>query len=124
DRYSSRVLCWPVICQSAMSCLSSCFAHGEESTCCCLRMIEKTSLSIKRLTRTKHLRFRYSDGLARIEVSPEERKLFFYERSMDDVDGELRRLGFVRVTLDLRGYSRTEPVVAADPLTLPMAHVS
>ena len=102
-RESARILGLPVWDKPAMPCLSS---------------------RIKRLTGTKNLRVRYSDGLARIEVSPEERKLFFDERIMDDVDGELRRLGFVRVTLDLRGYSRREPVVAADPLTLPMAHVS
>src|SRR5437867_3154115 len=123
-RESARMLGLPVWDKPAMPCLSSRIPHGEEITSGKLRMIGQAELRIKRLTGTKNLRVRYSDGLARIEVSPEERKLFFDERIMDDVDGELRRLGFVRVTLDLRGYSRTEPVVAADPLTLPMAHVS
>src|SRR5438034_9771927 len=89
-----------------MPCLSSRIPHGEEITSDKLRMIGQAELRIKRLTGTKNLRVRYSDGLARIEVSPEERKLFFDERIMDDVDAELRRLGFVRVTLDLRGYSK------------------
>ncbi|OLE58763.1 MAG: TIGR00268 family protein, partial [Crenarchaeota archaeon 13_1_20CM_2_53_14] len=123
-RESARILGLPVWDKPAMPCLSSRIPHGEEITSDKLRMIGQAELRIKRLTGTKNLRVRYSDGLARIEVSPEERKLFFDERIMDDVDGELRRLGFVRVTLDLRGYSRREPVVAADPLTLPMAHVS
>src|SRR5437867_11889473 len=100
-----------------MPCLSSRIPHGEGITSDRLRMIGQAELCIKRLTGTKNLRVIYSDGLARIEVSPEERKLFFDERIMDDVDGGLRRLGLVRVTLDLRGCSNRAPMVAADQWT-------
>ena len=123
-RESARKLGLPVWDKPAMPCLSSRIPHGQGITSDKLRMIGQAELYIKRLTGVKNLRVRYSDGQARIEVSPEERKLFFDEKIMDDVDRELRRLGFARVTIDLRGYSRREPVVAGEPLTLPMAHVS
>ncbi len=123
-RESARKLGLPVWDKPAMPCLSSRIPHGQGITSDKLTMIGQAELYIKRLTGVKNLRVRYSDGQARIEVSPEERKLFFDEKIMDDVDRELRRLGFARVTIDLRGYSRREPVVAGEPLTLPMAHVS
>ena len=43
---------------------------------------------------------------------------------MDRVDRALRQLGFLTVTLDLKGYSRKERTPVADPLLLPMANVS
>jgi pyridinium-3,5-biscarboxylic acid mononucleotide sulfurtransferase len=123
-RDSARILGLPVWDKPAMPCLSSRITHGDEITSDKLRMIGQGELYIKQLTGVKSLRVRYSDALARIEVSPEERKIFFDERVMDNIDAELKRLGFTRVTLDLRGYSRKEKVVAGDPLTLPMANLS
>ena len=123
-RESARVLGLSVWDKPAMPCLSSRITHGEEVTTDKLGMIGQAELYIKQLTGVRNLRLRYSNSAARIEVAPEERKLFFDETVMDQVDRTLKELGFLTVTLDLKGYSRKERTPAADTLILPMASVS
>lgn len=119
-RESARILGLSVWDKPAMPCLSSRIVHGEKITSQKLSMIGQAELYIKRLTGVRTLRVRYADALARIEVSPEERKLFFDEDVFDKVDRELRHIGFERVVLDMRGYSRREQPMA-DSVDLPMA---
>jgi len=123
-RETARILGLAVWDKPAMPCLSSRINHGEEVTTDKLGMIGQAELYIKELTGVRNLRVRYSNGSARIEVAPEERKVFFDEAVMDRVDRALRQLGFLTVTLDLKGYSRKERTPVADPLLLPMASVS
>jgi pyridinium-3,5-biscarboxylic acid mononucleotide sulfurtransferase len=123
-REAARFLGLSVWDKPAMPCLSSRIIHGEEITAEKLEMIGQAELYIKRLTGVRNLRVRYADALARIEVLPNERKMFFDERVMDQIDRELRRLGFTRVTLDMRGYSKKEPTIVDGALTLPMANIS
>src|SRR5207253_10859467 len=104
-----------------MPCLSSRITHGEEVTTDKLGMIGHAELYIKQLTGATNLRVRYSNSMARIEVAPEGRKLFFDEAVMDQIDRALKQLGFMTATLDLKGYSRRERTPAADQLLLPMA---
>jgi PP-loop superfamily ATP-utilizing enzyme len=87
-------------------------------------MIGQAELYIRELTGVRNLRVRYSNSAARIEVAPDERKLFFDETVIDQVDRTLKGLGFMTVTLDLKGYSRKERTPVADPFLLPMASVS
>jgi uncharacterized protein len=123
-RETARVLGLSVWEKPAMPCLSSRINHGEEVTTDKLGMIGQAELYIKELTGVRNLRVRYSSSAARIEVAPEERKVFFDEAVMDRVDRALRQLGFLTVTLDLKGYSRKERTPVADPLLLPMESVS
>jgi pyridinium-3,5-biscarboxylic acid mononucleotide sulfurtransferase len=123
-REAARFLGLPVWDKPAMPCLSSRVLHGEEITAEKLEMIGQAELYIKRLTGVRNLRVRLSDALARIEVAPEERKMFFDQQAMDQIDQELRRLGFARVTLDMRGYSRKELGMVGGGFALPMATVS
>lgn len=123
-RETARILGLSVWDKPAMPCLSSRITHGEEVTADKLGMIGQAELYIKELTGVRNLRVRYSNSAARIEVAPEERKLFFDETVMDQVDRTLKELGFLTVTLDLKGYSRKERTPVADPLLLPMASVS
>ena len=123
-RETARVLCLSVWDKPAMPCLSSRITHGEEVTTDKLGMIGQAELYIKELTGVRNLRVRYSNSAARIEVAPEERRLFFDETVMDQVDRTLKGLGFLTVTLDLKGYSRKVRTPMADPLLLPMARVS
>jgi uncharacterized protein len=123
-RETARVLGLSVWDKPAMPCLSSRITHGEEVTTDKLGMIGQAELYIKELTGVRNLRVRYSNASARIEVAPEERKLFFDETLMDQVDRALKRLGFMTVTLDLKGYSRRERTPVADPSLLPMASIS
>jgi len=108
----------------AMPCLSSRITHGEEVTTDKLGMIGQAELYIKELTGVRNLRVRYNNSAARIEVAPEERRIFFDEAVMDQVDRALKQLGFMAVTLDLKGYSRKERTPVTDPLLLPMAGLS
>jgi pyridinium-3,5-biscarboxylic acid mononucleotide sulfurtransferase len=120
-RETARVLGLSVWDKPAMPCLSSRITHGEAVTTGKLGMIGQAELYIKGLTGVRNLRVRYSNSSARIEVAPEERSLFFDETVMDQVDRALKQLGFVSVTLDLKGYSRKEKTPVPDPLNLPMA---
>jgi len=123
-RETARVLGLSVWDKPAMPCLSSRITHGEEVTTDKLGMIGQAELYIKELTGVRNLRVRYSNSVARIEVAPEERRIFFDEAVMDQVDRALKQLGFIAVTLDLKGYSRKERTPATDPLLLPMAGLS
>ena len=123
-RETARVLGLSVWDKPAMPCLSSRITHGEEVTVDKLGMIGQAELYIKELTGVRNLRVRYSNASARIEVAPEERKVFFNEAMMDQVHRALKQLGFMTVTLDLKGYSRRESTPVADRLLLPMASVS
>src|SRR3989441_7720308 len=123
-RETARVLGLSVWDKPAMPCLSSRITHGEEVTTDKLGMIGQAEMYIKELTGVRNLRVRYSNSAARIEVGAEERKLFFYEVVMDQVDRALKQLGFVTVTLDLKGYSRKQRTTVVDQLLLPMASVS
>ncbi len=123
-RETARVLGLSVWDKPAMPCLSSRINHGEEVTTDKLGMIGQAELYIKELTGVRNLRVRYSNSAARIEVAPEERKLFFDETVIDQVDRTLKGLGFMTVTLDLKGYSRKERTPVGDTLLLPMASVS
>ena len=123
-RETARLLGLSVWDKPAMPCLSSRITHGEEVTADKLGMIGQAELYIKELTGVRNLRVRYSNSMARIEVAPEERKLFFDVAVMDQIDRALKQLGFMTVTLDLKGYSRREKTPAADQLLLPMASLS
>src|SRR6266851_6064826 len=123
-RETARVLGLAVWDKPAMPCLSSRITHGEEVTTNKLGMIGQAELYIKELTGVRNLRVRYSNSAARIEVAPEERKLFFDETVIDQVDRTLKQLGFMSVTLDLKGYARKEITPVGDPLLLPMASFS
>ncbi len=123
-RETARLLGLSVWDKPAMPCLSSRITHGEEVTMDKLGMIGQAELYIKELTGVRNLRVRYSSSMARIEVAPEERKLFFDVAVMDQIDRALKQLGFMTVTLDLKGYSRREKAPVADPLILPMASLS
>ena len=123
-REAARILGLSVWDKPAMPCLSSRIPHGEHVTLEKLNMIGHAESYIKRLTGVKNLRVRYNDSEARIEVAPEERRLFFDEQLIDRIDLGLRRLGFARVSIDLRGYSRRDPLPTTDVTTLPMAHVA
>ena len=124
-REAARVLGLSVWDKPAMPCLSSRITHGEQVTKAKLSMVEEAELFIRKLTGVRELRVRYQNRQARIEVSPEERHLFFDEAIMGTVDEHLRVLGFSAVTLDLRGYRRRAEVNSKPgELILPMAATS
>jgi pyridinium-3,5-biscarboxylic acid mononucleotide sulfurtransferase len=124
-REAARILGLSIWDKPAMPCLSSRITHGEQVTEAKLSMVGEAELFIKKLTGVRELRVRYQNREARIEVSPEERHLFFDEAIMGTVDEHLRAIGFSTVTLDLRGYRRRK-IVNPEPseVILPMAGTS
>ena len=123
-REAAKTLGLTVWDKPAMPCLSSRVAHGEDITNEKLRMIEQAELFIRNMTGVRELRVRYIGSAARVEVSPDERRIFFDERIMDRVDAELRRLGFTNVAIDLRGYSRKQKLPETESIVLPLADAS
>jgi uncharacterized protein len=120
-REAARCLGLSVWDKSAMPCLSSRIVHGEEVTVGKLSSIGEAELFIKNLTGVRELRVRYQNDQARIEVSPQERHLFFNEETMDQINQKLTTLGFSKVTLDLAGYRRNSvALLPVEGSTLPM----
>ncbi len=112
-----------------MACLSSRIPHGEAVTEEKLKMIEQAENFLRDLgfhdVRVRHhelkseIRNPKSEivrPLARIEVGPSELRRFLEEGLATCVAGELRKIGYAHVTLDLRGYrqgSLNEPISLA-----------
>lgn len=96
----------------ALACLATRIPFGEQITKARLNRVERAERKIKKIIGVRQLRVRDHDGLARIEVSREERALFFNVEVIDQIAEELKRLGFKFVTFDLEGY-RTGSMLAA-----------
>lgn len=88
----------------AQPCLATRIPYNERITKEKLDRIFRAEKLVKELTGVKQLRVRDHNGLARIEVGKEERKLFFEIGCLDKIAEDLRRLGFKYVTFDLEGY--------------------
>ncbi len=122
-REAARTLGLAVWDKPAMPCLSSRIPHGQEVTEEKLWTIGQAELFIKQLTGVRDLRVRHHGVVARIEVTPEERRLFYDERLMDQIDTRLRDLGFTSVTLDLRGYRKAGAESPSRGLVLPVLDI-
>lgn len=88
----------------ASSCLASRIPYGEQITREKLQRISAGEQVLRRLG-LKNLRVRCHRGnIARIEVSPDERSLFFNTRIMDEIADAFHKIGFSYTALDLSGY--------------------
>jgi uncharacterized protein len=85
-------------------CLATRIPYHQKITVEKLKRVEAAEEMIKELTGVKVLRVRDHNGLARIEVGKEERKLFFSEECFDKLAMNLSKLGFKYVTFDIGGY--------------------
>ncbi|MFQ6086808.1 MAG: ATP-dependent sacrificial sulfur transferase LarE [Candidatus Bathyarchaeia archaeon] len=95
----------------ALACLASRIPFGEKITEKRLNRVGKAERIIKKISGVRQLRVRDHQGLARIEVGRDERKLIFNAKTMDKIAEELKQLGFKFITLDLEGY-RTGSMLA------------
>jgi pyridinium-3,5-biscarboxylic acid mononucleotide sulfurtransferase len=85
------------------ACLSSRVAYGEKITAERLSQIEQAEGFIKRIC-PGQVRVRHHGNLARIEVDVAQIDRFSKLEVRQQVAGELQKLGFTFVTLDLTGY--------------------
>jgi len=88
----------------ALACLASRIPFNEKITPEKLQRIEKAEQSIKQIVPVNHLRVRDHNGLARIEISKDQRGLFFDIEVIDRIVVALKSLGFDYITLDLEGF--------------------
>lgn len=105
----SRELGLPTHEKPQMACLSSRVPHGEEVTPEKLSMIEKAELIVRKAgffdVRVRHHELK-KGALARIELGPEELAVGFDAGRFADLAREIKRMGYLHVTLDLIGYRR------------------
>ncbi len=123
-REAARSLGLSVWDKPAMPCLSSRIPHGQNVTEEKLWTIGQAELFIKQLTGVRDLRVRHHGVLARLEVTQEERHLFFDADIMDQIDAKLRSLGFTAVTLDPRGYQKPHAEGPIQGIVLPVLNLA
>jgi len=105
-RFFSKMYHLPTWNKPASACLASRVQYGEHITEEKLKKISAAERVLKEMN-IRNLRVRYHHGnIARIEVAPEERQIFFNTEVMDHVAEQFRKIGFAYTTLDLQGYRR------------------
>jgi pyridinium-3,5-biscarboxylic acid mononucleotide sulfurtransferase len=87
----------------AMACLSSRIPHGTPIQVGMLEQVDKAEQFLRSLG-FRQLRVRHHNKIARIEVDVAELPRLAEPQIRDQVVRELKRLGYVYVTLDLAGY--------------------
>ncbi|MEM4285626.1 MAG: ATP-dependent sacrificial sulfur transferase LarE [Candidatus Nitrosocaldus sp.] len=87
------------------SCLASRIATGMYVTSERLRMVEEAERVVRELFSVRQVRVRLHEGnIARIEVGRDERIKLFDPNRLDILDERLKVLGFIYVTIDVKGY--------------------
>lgn len=99
-------------------CLSSRIPYGEEITSEKLRMIEAAELFLRTELGIRECRVRHHGNLARIEVPLDCVAIVTEPQNAARLDEHFRLLGYLYVTLDLRGL-RSGSLNDVIPLTLP-----
>jgi uncharacterized protein len=89
--------------EPASACLSSRIPYHSEVTPEKLRVIEAAERVLRALG-FRVFRVRHHDTIARIEVGRDEIARALEPSVADQIDRELRALGYAHVTVDLRGY--------------------
>lgn len=102
-RLLSKELGLPTWDKPAFACLASRFPYGNRITRENLRQVDQGEQFLLDLG-FRQVRVRHHGDVARLEVSSDERVKFFDTALMDEVYEKFRRLGFLYVSLDLKGY--------------------
>jgi len=103
-RLLSRERGIPTWAQPSSPCLSSRIPYGTPVTNERLRQIEQAERALRAIGITGDLRVRHHDGLARVELSPDELATWLDLERRAALRDAVRSAGFVRVALDLRGF--------------------
>jgi pyridinium-3,5-biscarboxylic acid mononucleotide sulfurtransferase len=102
-RELSRAFELPTWDKPAMACLSSRFPYGTPITAEKLRQVDRAEAVVRALG-FRNFRVRYHGEIARLEIAREEMARLWEEGRADVIAERLGELGFVHVTLDLRGF--------------------
>ncbi len=85
----------------SMACIASRFPYGQKITMEKLDRVKKAEAFLMKLG-FRQIRVRDHEGIARIEVLPDEQKGIL--KNSVKIAGEMRKLGYRYITLDLEGY--------------------
>jgi uncharacterized protein len=96
------------------SCLASRIPWGQRITAERLVRIEVGEKIVKQTFGVKQLRVRDQDGIAKIEVNPNELHLMFNEKKLNEIIIKLKQIGFKKVLVDPEGYRSGKLNVIAD----------
>lgn len=102
-RYFSKKLNLSTWSDNSYTCLATRFPYGEKISKDKLKMVEEAENILKKYS-FKNLRVRHHGEIARIEVNPDQRDVFFDKKIMDKINEEIKDIGFNYITLDLEGY--------------------
>jgi uncharacterized protein len=103
-RQIANMLSLSIFDKPSNACLASRIPHGTEVTAAKLKRIERAEIIVKKLFHAKQVRVRDHDEIARIEVGKDERGLLFDQVKLDELDSELKKLGFRFVAIEASGY--------------------
>lgn len=103
-RELSRRFDLPTWDKPAFACLASRIPYGERIDRAKLERIEKSEDCLREFG-FRQFRVRSHGDMARIEVAPEERHLFFSECALNKISKSLKGFGFVYVCFELEGYA-------------------
>jgi len=103
-REIARILGLSIADKPSSACLASRIPYGQKITLEKIKRIAEAEKIIKEIVKVKQVRVRDHEPIARIEVDPNERRLFFNEKIMDEVSQKIQKLGFKFVALELSGY--------------------
>ena len=102
-RELSRAVGLPTWDKPAMACLSSRFPYGTTITAEKLRQVDRAEAFVRSLG-FRIFRVRHHGDLARLEVARAEMAHLWEEGRAEAIAARFAELGFVHVTVDLRGY--------------------
>jgi uncharacterized protein len=102
-RLLSQKLGLPTWNKSAFACLATRIPYGQRIDRTTLGKVEKAE-ELLRSYSFRQYRLRFHGDIARLEVAPEERRLFFNETTLDSLSRAIKALGFVYVAFELEGY--------------------
>ncbi|MGH9933768.1 MAG: ATP-dependent sacrificial sulfur transferase LarE [Nitrososphaerales archaeon] len=103
-RQIAKMLSLSIYDKPSNACLASRIPHGTEVTADKLKRIEQSEIIVKKLFGVKQVRVRDHGEIARIEVGRDERILLFDQARLDELDSELKKLGFRFVAIEASGY--------------------
>ncbi|HET8793926.1 MAG TPA: TIGR00268 family protein, partial [Nitrososphaeraceae archaeon] len=96
------------------SCLASRIPFGIKITKESLKRIELSEEKVKEIFKVRQVRVRDHGDIARIEIASNEMKKMFDIQKLNQVDAELKGIGFKFVSLDLTGYKSGKLIVIND----------
>ena len=102
-RQLSKEMGLPTWDKQSFACLSSRFVYGETITEEKLSMVDKAEQRLLDMG-FHQVRVRIHGNIARIEIDRSEFERIIRPETADELNGYLRELGFLYVTLDLGGY--------------------